>query len=145
MTPLVRTHCELYCYNTEGDINTDVSHASCRMDVTRLEQHAYIKIAILWGRNARECLYRREFFPSASRSTLWHSLAFLSRSIAILMLSCCSSRVTSILYDLWVSIALYYDRRVHCPLLQCLRTRSAILAGTHSYFVVSAFKYEGKK
>jgi hypothetical protein len=36
---------------------------------------------------------------------------------------------------------LCYDSRAHCPLLQCLRTASAILAGAHSYFVVS-FKYK---
>ena len=29
---------ELYCYNKEGDWNSVVSQASCRMDVTRLEQ-----------------------------------------------------------------------------------------------------------
>ena len=46
---------ELYWYNTEGDRNSVVSEASCRMDVTRLEQRAYIKIALLRGRNAREC------------------------------------------------------------------------------------------
>ena len=34
--------------------------------------------------------------------------------------------------------------RAHCPLLQCLNTISAILAGAHSYFVVSSFKCEGK-
>ena len=29
-----------YCYNTEGDRNSVVSQASCRMDVTRLERRA---------------------------------------------------------------------------------------------------------
>ena len=38
---------------------------------------------------------------------------------------------------------LYYNSRAYCPLLQCLCTTSAILAGTHSYFVVSSFKCEG--
>jgi hypothetical protein len=33
----------------------------------------------------------------------------------------------------------YYSRAL-CPLLQCLRTTSAILASAHSYFVVSSFK-----
>jgi hypothetical protein len=28
---------ELYCYNTEGDRNSVVSQARCRIDVTRLE------------------------------------------------------------------------------------------------------------
>jgi hypothetical protein len=36
---------ELYFYNTEGDRILIVSQTSCRMDVTRLEWHAYIKIA----------------------------------------------------------------------------------------------------
>ena len=31
---------------------------------------------------------------------------------------------------------LCYNSRAHCPLLQCLHTASAILAGAHSYFVV---------
>ena len=35
------------------------------------------------------------------------------------------------------------SQKKKCPLLQCLLTTSAILAGTHSYFVVS-FKCEGK-
>ena len=38
----------------------------------------------------------------------------------------------------------HFNSRAHCPLLQCLRTTSAILAGTHCYFVVSSFKCEGK-
>ena len=40
---------ELYYYNTERDKNSVVSQASCRMGVPR----AYIKIAVLRGRNAR--------------------------------------------------------------------------------------------
>ena len=38
---------------------------------------------------------------------------------------------------------LCYDIRVHCPLLQYLSTKSAILSGAYSYFVVS-FKCEGE-
>ena len=38
---------------------------------------------------------------------------------------------------------LCYNSRAHCPLLQCLRTTSAIQAGAHSCFVVSSFKCEG--
>jgi hypothetical protein len=38
---------------------------------------------------------------------------------------------------------LCYNSRAHYPLLQFLRTTSAILAGAHSYFVVS-FKCEGE-
>ena len=45
---------KLYCYNTEGYKNSVASQVSCRMNVTWLEQHAYIKIAVLRGRNARE-------------------------------------------------------------------------------------------
>ena len=44
---------ELYCYNTEGDGNSVVSQASCRMNVTRLEHCAYIKKAVLRGSNVR--------------------------------------------------------------------------------------------
>ena len=40
---------ELYCYNTKGDRNSIVSQVSCSMNVTRLEQRAYIKIAVLRG------------------------------------------------------------------------------------------------
>ena len=43
---------ELYCHNTEGDRNSIVGHASCRMDVTRLEQRAYIRTAVLRGRSS---------------------------------------------------------------------------------------------
>ena len=46
---------ELYYYKTEGDKISDLSQASCRMDVTRLEQSAFIKRAVLEGRNAKEC------------------------------------------------------------------------------------------
>ena len=37
---------ELYCYDSIGRISV-VSQASCRMDVTRLEQCAYTKLAVL--------------------------------------------------------------------------------------------------
>ena len=39
---------------------------------------------------------------------------------------------------------LCYNSRTHCLLLQYLCTTSAILAGAHSYFVISSFKCEGK-
>ena len=39
---------------------------------------------------------------------------------------------------------LCYNSRAHCPLMQCLHTASAILAGAYFYFVVSAFKCKGK-
>ena len=39
---------------------------------------------------------------------------------------------------------LCYSNRAHCPLLQCWRTKNAILAGALPYFVVSSFKCEGK-
>ena len=60
MALVVRKHCsregsELYCYNTKGDRNSVVDQASFRMDMTRLEQRAYIKIAVLRGRNSRDC------------------------------------------------------------------------------------------
>ena len=46
---------ELYCCNPEGDRNSVVSQTSYRIDVTRLEQRSYIKIAILQEKNVREC------------------------------------------------------------------------------------------
>ena len=39
---------------------------------------------------------------------------------------------------------LYYNSRALCPLLLFLGTKSAILAGAYSYFVVSSLKCEGK-
>ena len=45
----------LYSYTTEGNRNLQLSQVLCRIDVTRLKQHAYIKIAVLQERNAREC------------------------------------------------------------------------------------------
>ena len=33
---------ELYCYNTESDRNSVVSQASCRMDMTWLEQNSHM-------------------------------------------------------------------------------------------------------
>ena len=38
---------ELCYYNTEGNRNSVVSQASCRMDVTRLEQCAYSRLWML--------------------------------------------------------------------------------------------------
>jgi hypothetical protein len=40
----------MYCYNTEGNRNPVVGQASCRMDVTKLEQRAFIKTAVLLGK-----------------------------------------------------------------------------------------------
>ena len=45
---------ELYGYNTEDNRNSVVRQVSGRMYVTLLEQRAYIKIAVLQGRNAKE-------------------------------------------------------------------------------------------
>ena len=63
--------------------------------------------------------------------------------------SACNSRVSIPFYtmlDLQLNFysPLCYNSRAHCPLLQCLRTTSAILAGVLSYFVVTSFKREGK-
>ena len=65
---------ELYCYSTKGDRNLVASQALSRMDVTQLEQRAYTRIAILRGRNARECL--SELVETMEINAL-HSLAFL--------------------------------------------------------------------
>ena len=40
--------------------------------------------------------------------------------------------------------SLCYNSRPYCPLLQCLRTTSTILAGAHFNFVISTFKCEWK-
>jgi hypothetical protein len=53
---------ELYCYNTEGDINSVVSQASCKMEVTRLEQHAYSGLWALWGIILKFCEYEYGMF-----------------------------------------------------------------------------------
>ena len=101
------------------------------MDVTQLEQSPYIKIALLQWRNAREChsdLMGRPFIP------LFHKL-----TVAF------SSMPFSMMLDLQLFYrSLCYNSRSHYSLLQCLRTACAILAGTHSSFVVSSFKCEGK-
>ena len=57
---------------------------SCRMDVTRLEQRAYIKIVVLLERIAREC--HSELVEAVGNNALpyRHSLALLSRSTAML-------------------------------------------------------------
>ena len=83
-------------------------------------------------------------FRTASTSSLWHSLAFLPCSIAILMQAYCSPFFTALDLQLSFYRPLCYNSRTHSPLLQCLRTTSAILPGAHTYFVVSSFKCEGK-
>ena len=89
-------------------------------------------------------LYRSALYTTASTSLLWHSLAFLPHK-TILILVHYSSWVTSILHNAWLTtefLSLCYSSIANCPVLQCLCTTSAILAGAHSYFVVS-FKCEG--
>ena len=107
---------EIYCYNTEGDRNSIVSQASCRRDGTRIYRFIKEKYIALEGselycyntegdRNSIVsqasctimCLHQNSqstlrqfcteghFFPTASTSSLWHSLAFLPRRMVILM------------------------------------------------------------
>jgi hypothetical protein len=84
----------------------------------------------------------------ASISSLWHCLALLPRSTlfwcryTVLV----KSHPFSTLLDLQLSFycPLCYNSRVHCSLLQCPCPTSVILAGAHSYFVVSSFKCEWK-
>ena len=121
------------------------------MDVIQLERHAYIKISVLrWG-NAREChseLVGRTLFPKASTSSLWHALAFLPCSTAILMQARCSIKSHPFYKTLDLQPNLFRplcnNSIPHCPLLQCIHTTSTILAGAHSYVVVSSFKCEEK-
>ena len=116
---------QLYCYNTEDDRNSVISQASCRMDVTRLEQ-------------------RDVGLPQAHCGILQHfSLAvglFLCRQAVLV-----ESYPFCTTFDLQLNFyrPLCYNSRDQCPLLQCLRT-SATLAGTHSNFVVSFYKCERK-
>ena len=62
---------EIYCCNTGGDRNSVVSQASCRMDVARLEQRAYINMAVLIvrGGNARVSLWGQ--YPSEQKVWTW--------------------------------------------------------------------------
>jgi hypothetical protein len=90
--------------------------------------------------------YGRTLFPISSTSSLWHSLAFIPRSTPLWCRH--AVLVESPFYttfDLQLSFnrPLCYRSRDHWRLQQCLRTTSAILAGAHSYFVLS-FKREGK-
>ena len=58
--------------------------------------------------------------------------------------ACNSISVHPILNDAWLTTIycpLCYNSRSHYPLAQFLRSTSAILPGTHSYFVVSSFKF----
>ena len=72
------------------------------MNVIRLEQLTYIKIALLQGRNARECYsglvgaLRNSALPTSSQ---WHYLVLLPYSTAILMWARCSRHIISVLHD----------------------------------------------
>ena len=70
--------------------------------------------------------------------TMWKA----SNTVVILA----ESHPSCLTLDLQLSfyLLLCYYSRAQCPLLQCLRTTSAIVAGAHSYFVVSSFKSEGR-
>ena len=71
----------------------------------------------------------------------------VSRAVLDQYMESDSSVWKSILHGAWLTTffrPMCYNSRAHCPLLQCLRTTSAILADAHSYFVVSSFKCERK-
>ena len=89
----------------------------------------------------------RTLFPTASMSSLWHSLAFRPavRLFWYIHAVLVESHPFFTTLDLQLSFyrTLCYNSRAHCPLLQHLHTTSAKLDGAHSYFVVS-FKCEGK-
>ena len=78
--------------------------------------------------------YGRALFPTASTSSLWHSLAFL-RAVQLFW---CRYTVLDESYPFCMMLDLQLS--FYYPLLHCLHTKSAILAGVHSYFVVSSFK-----
>ena len=106
------------------------------MDVTRLEQRAYIKIAVLRGRKARECHSLLVEVVGNNAPLNVSSVAFLPRSTAVLV----ESHTFCTTLDLQLSFygPLCYNCRAHCLLLQCLRTMNVILAGAHYYFMVSS-------
>ena len=135
---------ELYFYNTEGNRNSVVSQMSFRMDVTRVGHHVYIKIVVLRGRNARKC--HSELVEVMRNNSLPYRT--VARWAAAFQRGCKTSESHTFCTMLDLQLILYCplcdNTRDHYPLLQCLRTTSAILASAHSYFVVSSFKYEGK-
>ena len=45
----------IFCHCMETNVKSVVSQPACRMDMTQLEHHLYIKVTVLHGRNAREC------------------------------------------------------------------------------------------
>ena len=122
---------ELYC------------QALCRMDVTQLEQRAYIKVAILRGWNAKEC-YSELVETVGEQCLSIQNCREVGRRVSQKTLP---QAHCGILHDAWLTTSFYRplcsNIRVYCPLLQCLCTKSVILAGAHSYFVVS-FKCKGK-
>ena len=102
------------------------------MDMTWLEQRAYIKIPILWWRNAREC--NSELVEGMGNNACpYRTLQGEPR--------CFRKDVTSILHNTWLTTKflspLFYNSRAHCPLLQYLCTTSAILAGTFLFCDIS--------
>ena len=113
------------------------------MNLTRLKQRAYIKIAVLRGRNARDSSVRKVIVRTASKSSQCHSLAFLPPSTAILCTHAVLIESHQFCMTLDLQLRSYrplcYNIRVHWPLLHCLCATSVILAGTYSYFVVSSF------
>ena len=117
--------------------------------VTLLEQCTYIKKAILLWRNVREC--HNELVEAMGNNA--HLVTVLQHFSLTVWLFLCTLTVLVELHPFYamldVQLNFYYPlcyySRAHCSLLQCLCTTSAILADTHFYFVVSLFKYEGKK
>ena len=134
---------ELYCYNTEGNRNSVVSRALCRIDVTRLEEHTNIKRAILWEKNARKS--HNELVEAVWNNVLLYRTVI--RRTTVFQRGGTTSKLHPFCMTLDLQLSfdcpLCYNRRAHSCLLHCLHT-SAILACTHSYFVVSSFKCEGK-
>jgi hypothetical protein len=86
------------------------------------------------------CGCRREQFLSVQNFSLAVPLFWCSHAVLV------DSHPFCTMLDLQLSLycPLCYNSRAHCSLLPCLCTTGAILAGAHSYFVVSSFKCEEK-
>ena len=102
-----------------------------------------------WDIDMKQKCYRMPQWTCGSHGEQCPSIQNLS--LAVWLFWCrhtvlVESRPFCMVLDLRLSFycPLCYNSRAHCPLLQCLCTTSAILAGALYYFVVPSFKCEGK-
>ena len=134
----------LYFYYKQGHRKSVVSQVLCRMDVIRLEQCTSLKC----GSPSRDSSVWKGIAPhSFHKLTVTFSRISPSQygyfDVGTLFYE---SHPFCTTLDLQLSFycPLCYNIRAHYPLLQYLRTTSAILPGAYSYFAVSSFKCDGK-